>query len=313
MNRIRSLVIGLGNVGLKYDNNKKTIFTHCKSLYKHKKYNLVGAVDTNSKQSNKFSATYNLPAYIDIEESLRKLKPEFVTIAVPTEYHLNIFKKIIKYPYVKYVLLEKPGTNNVKDLNKIFNISKRKRIKVFINYPRLFNNYFLNIAKKIEKCKNLQIFIFYNRGILNNCSHFLSFLNLFIKKINKIKILKVHGSFYKDPQADFFIASSKVDIYFFKNKTNLLSQSEIIINSEKGSWHSKNDFSEFNFSRVKRDKYLNNYNSYSKLNTLKNKNKFISQYLVYDKIYKLIKNDNKNYKNNFIYTLEILNKVIHKI
>lgn len=314
MNRIRSLVIGLGNVGLNYDdNNKQGIFSHCKSLYKHKKYTLVGAVDINSKQLNKFSSIYNLPGYIDVEESLRYLKPEFVIIAVPTEDHLNVFNKIIKYPYIKYILLEKPGTYNAKDLNKIFSISKKKKIKVFINYPRLFDNYFIKIAKKIGKCKNLQIFIFYNRGIFNNCSHYLSFLNLFIKKINNIKILKIYKSFYKDPQADFFINSSKADIYFFKNKTKRLSQYEIIINSEKGSWHSINNFSEFNFSRIKRDTYLMNYDFYSNLKTLRNKNKHISQYLVYDKIYALIKNNSSNYKNNFIWTLEILNKIILKI
>jgi predicted dehydrogenase len=314
MNRIRSIVVGLGNVGLNYDdNNKQTIFTHCKSLYKHKKYNLLGAADINSKQLNKFSSTYNLPGYLDVEEALKDLKPEFVTIAVPTDYHLNVFNKIIKYPDIKYILLEKPGTYSAKDLNKIFSVSKKKRIKVFINYPRLFDNYFINIAKKIAKSKNLQIFIFYNRGIFNNCCHYLSFLNLFIKKINNIRILNIYNSFNKDPQADFFITSGKADIYFFKNKTNRLSQYEIIINSEKGSWHSINNFSEFNFSRTKRDPYLMSYDFYSNSKTLKNKNKLISQYLVYDKIYALIKNNNPNFKNNFIWTLEIINKIILKI
>ena len=48
MKKIKSLVIGLGKVGLHYDlPNFDTCLSHCNSLNIHRKFELVGGVDTN--------------------------------------------------------------------------------------------------------------------------------------------------------------------------------------------------------------------------------------------------------------------------
>ena len=50
MKKIKSLIVGLGNVGLLYDlPRKKTLLSHSLAISKHKSYELLGGVDKKLK------------------------------------------------------------------------------------------------------------------------------------------------------------------------------------------------------------------------------------------------------------------------
>lgn len=312
--KIKSLVIGLGNIGLNYDLRKsKEISTHCKAINQSSKYELIGGVDKNLNNIKKFKSIYKKPCFASIEKALVKLDPELVVISSNTKSHFKVFKIIKKIKNLRYIILEKPGTDNIKHLISIFSYLEKKNIKIFINYFRLFDNYYLNIAKKIKKNKNLEIFIFYNRGILNNCSHFISFLNLFVKNLKKIKILKTYKKNKYDYEADFQIVYQNAKINFFRNNIKELLNLKIIINGEKGSWTSIKNFNEFTFSKVNDDFFLKQKKNYMISKLLQNKNIMIPQFVVYDKIQKYRKQDEIFNKKNSIETFNILKKIILKV
>ena len=48
------LIVGLGNIGMGYDINKKNIQSHSKSIEVHNGFNLLGGVD-KSKKKNYFN------------------------------------------------------------------------------------------------------------------------------------------------------------------------------------------------------------------------------------------------------------------
>ena len=53
MNNLKCFIIGLGNIGVGYDFNKKSkrvFYTHAKSIYSLKKFNLVGGCDISKKK-----------------------------------------------------------------------------------------------------------------------------------------------------------------------------------------------------------------------------------------------------------------------
>lgn len=312
--KIKSLVIGLGKIGLTYDLKKKNeILTHCRALKINQNFNLIGAVDKNLNKLKIFNKVYKKPYYQSLDKALKVLEPELIVISCDTKNHYDVFKKIRNCKSLKYVLLEKPGTYSVKKLKIIFNYFEQRKVKVFINYFRLFDNYYLDIVKKIKKNKYTEIFVIYNRGILNNCSHFISFFNLFTKDLNKIKIIKVYEKYKRDYEADFQLIYKNAKINFFRNNIKELLNLKTIINGEKSNWTSLKNFNEFSFSNIKKDNLSKKNKNYSNDKVFLNKNISISQSIVYKKILKTKNKEIEKLKENSILTLKILNEIILKI
>ena len=46
------LIVGLGNIGMGYDINKKNIQSHSKSIEAHNGFNLLGAVEKSKKKES---------------------------------------------------------------------------------------------------------------------------------------------------------------------------------------------------------------------------------------------------------------------
>ena len=60
---IKSVVIGLGKIGMNYDyddSSKNFIATHVKSLILHPNFKLVAVVDSSSDSRNQFKKKYNI-------------------------------------------------------------------------------------------------------------------------------------------------------------------------------------------------------------------------------------------------------------
>lgn len=312
--KIKSLVIGLGDVGLNYDiGKKKYIQTHCKSIELNKNYELIGGVDTNINQLKIFNKIYKKPHFNSLGGALETLNPELIVISCNTENHYKIFNYIKKCKSLKYVILEKPGTYSFKNLKKILFVFKKRKIKVYINYFRLFDKYFIDIANKIKKNKYLDIHVFYNRGIYNNCSHFISFFNLFTKNLLKIKILKVYKQIKNDYEADFQLIYKNARINFFRNNLKNILNQKLIIYGEKSSWTSMKNFNEFSYSGISQDPFIKKNKNYSSDKLIINKNVLTSQMIVYNKIFKNINKEISFYNNNSLKTLDILNDIIFKI
>jgi hypothetical protein len=298
--KIKTVIIGLGKVGLEYDYNKKNFFlTHSKALFYNKNFDLLCGVDRNIKQLIKFKKKYNLPTTTSIYEALIKFRPELVVISASTYSHYKIFKGISNFPTIKIIMLEKPGAEDFKEFKKIINLCKKNKIKLFINYFRLFNSYFEKILNLIKQNKNFEIIIKYNRGLFNNVSHYLGFLSLFLTNLKNIKIINKNCNFINDPQPDFVLSYNNAKVYFIKNNNPNLSLTDIEIIGDINKLNSTNDFNEFYLSKIKKDNFLNNYYNFFGRKKIYNKKINILQYEVYEKIYKIIyekKNLQKYYK-----------------
>lgn len=313
---IKTAIIGLGGIGLNYDYNLKNFFySHAKCLEKNKNFKLCFGVDHDYTQLKKFNKKYKIDCFQDLKEGFKKFSPEFVVISVPTEKHYDVFQKVIKYKFVRFILLEKPGGSNYSELKKMIDIAKKKKIKLFVNYPRLYSNYYSKLIINLKKSFKFNIFVFYSRGISNNCSHYISFLNLFLKKIIKINILKIHKKFANDFQADFELYYKNAKITFVHNNHKDLLHTEILINSDKGKWLSVKSFSEFLFFRRKNNFQIKGAFDYdNKFLLLKNyQNSLLNN--VYNKIYSHIKKKSslKSKYKNFLQTHKTIENIKNKI
>ena len=119
-------LVGYGNFGKKYYQTLKKI-----KLYK----NIVIYRKSKKKNSNLLSVN-----------SLKKNKIDVAIIVTPVETHYKIAKFFLNLNIP--IILEKPVSKKIKEIEKLNKFSKKKRTSVIVNYSDLFNQNFLNIKKK---------------------------------------------------------------------------------------------------------------------------------------------------------------------
>jgi len=177
---MKTVVIGLGNIGLKYDIHSKNIETHCKSIIKNPNFNLIAASDTNLDNCLKFSKKYKLPFYKDFKQMILDHEPEFIIISVNTSSHLKIIRGILGLTLPKLILCEKPIGKNFIENQEIVKLCKKNNIKLFSNYIRVADKSTIQFSNLLYKNflshKSLKGIIFYSKGIKNTCSHYIFFL-----------------------------------------------------------------------------------------------------------------------------------------
>lgn len=306
--KIKTLVIGLGNIGFKYDinlNSKNYYTTHAKSILHTTDFKLLGGVDKNRNLRKAFKKVYKRPAYGDFNLAIKIEKPDLVVVATNEKNHLDIVKKISFFKFVNYIVLEKPAGKNYQDLKKIISICKKSNIKLLINYFRLYNKYFKKI---ISDLRNKKIFASYeyNRGLRNNCSHLISFLfSINVpKKINEIKTNFLLNSKNKIISIEW----GKIHCLLINPGVKKLSHTKLEIISKKKHFSSNNDFSEFKIANLEKSKFIKNYNEFTNYWTYLNKNKTNYQRLLYENFKKNIKDTNK-LNQIFLMTSKLLDKL----
>ena len=145
MKKFKTLLIGLGGIGFFYDRKIKNSFiSHSKALKKSKLTKLLCAVDQDNAKILNFKKTYGLDATNDLNDAIKKHKPEFIVISVNTSSLYDVLTSVSKFKNIRYVLVEKPGTNDSAQLKKIISIYKKNKIKLFINYNRSYQKNFIN-------------------------------------------------------------------------------------------------------------------------------------------------------------------------
>lgn len=290
MKKIKTIVFGLGNIGLLQDINKKNeVYSHSKSVFISKKFDLIGAIDINKKKRELFFKKYNKPVFKNVRDFKNKnINFDLAIIAVPTKLHLKFFIKLSKLNF-KYCLFEKPAGNDKSEFLKIKKIAMKKNIKLFVNYIRLYQKKYHNLKKYLLD-KNFATF-YYNRGLMNNCSHLISFCIFNFGNIKKLKIISKNKSFNGDIQPNFLLEFKKIKTNFINVSKNNISFNELNIINKKDIIYSRD-----NFNSVFQRKIYNKKKSNEKILFLKDKK---LQLTVLNEIYNYIINKSKNNKKIF--------------
>tara|TARA_Y100001970_G_scaffold292838_1_gene436085 strand:- start:1707 stop:2663 length:957 start_codon:yes stop_codon:yes gene_type:complete len=304
--KIKTIVIGLGNIGLDYDlNNNNSILSHSKSVLKSKHFELVAAIEKNKKKRDIFKKKYKKQTFEKLGSFLKKkIKFDLAIISTNTADHFKTVKKLDKYDY-KYCLLEKPGGKNFNEHKKIIKILKNKKVKLIINYFRNYLNPYQKLKKSLNK-KNVCYF-FYNRGLINNCSHLISFC---IKNFGNEKNIKIINKDKENPS--FRIKFKNADAFFFNIGIKNCGQNKLLLFNSDRYIESKESFNSFVSIPATSSDLIKNtfdYNEKKSQIILNNDNK--AQLHVLDYLYKIRNSDKKfNYYNKLNYnTYKLLDKI----
>ncbi len=298
-NKLKTLIIGLGQIGLKYDLRNKKILTHSKAVFKHKFFDLIGGIEKKKNLRKIFKKRYKKNCFDIDNDKLLNYSVDLAVISVNTINHLKILKKVIRLKNLRFIIIEKPVGRSFVETREIISECNKRSIKIIPNYIRLFDKETQNIKKIINRKlnKNFNVNVLYNHDLRNNCSHMISLVLFWLgdfKSIKKIK--KINKNCY-----NFTLSFTKCDANFTcKNNINAKSDIRLFKNDYEIYYKSDGEIIEYNDKKKNNLKKITNYEYINRY-----------QYNVYDALFKNKKNKfffNK-FMNNALETQKIIKKI----
>lgn len=301
--KIKTLIIGLGEIGLHYDYHikKNSYLTHSSTVNNHPHFNLLCGVDLQKKNRELFEKKFLKKTYSNLGSALRDVKADLIIISYECKNVLSVILKILENNKPKFILFEKPFITNINHFLKIKEILLKNKIDFRVNFQRSFNKRYTQTFEKIFRNDNdKKIIISYTGKFLSNAVHYLFLLSPFI---NKIKIVKKNKNFIT-------IATKNLEIFFIKLKFDYsMNKMEIFSNDEFITLTGRDE--KFNICIKSKDKLYNGVNILKNKEVINLNSKF-NQKIVMDEISKFTNNHYETIKfcKKFEKYLSTLNKII---
>lgn len=230
---ISAFVIGLGNIGLKYDleGPGDTIMTHTMACCKHPAVNLVGGADPDLRARLSFERAADRPAFVSLAESMViPGQVDLFIVSTPTEIRLPIVRECIGLR-PKAILLEKPLADNVEEGAAIVRACAEAEVLLAVNYFRRFDRVMAGVGDDIRSGKFGPLRFatcLYSGGLLANGSHYVDlFLDWFGKPTQAKPIILADGprkgaKLFELDYGDFYIIFQKIEADYGIGEIDLL-------------------------------------------------------------------------------------------
>ena len=109
-------------------------------------------VDKSKKNIDNEKKAFPLSKVISDYKKINNQKIDLVVISTPTKTHFQMASFFLKYTNV---LVEKPLSLSIRQVNKLENLAKKLKNKLFVDYPFIFTGWIKMIKSKKEK-KNME-------------------------------------------------------------------------------------------------------------------------------------------------------------
>ena len=282
MEKIQSVVFGLGRIGMLYGLEKKRIqpASHIEAIRNNKNFNLLGICDPSKKYRDIFLKKYGnsldvFNSHVDLLVFLKKnnIVPQLFVIATPENTHFKIIQDIVKIfcnsKKKSIIFCEKPLTKNIQTAKKIKKLIFKSNHELIVNHTRRWSkiwNLSYNNLKKIGKIERA-VFVYStspeNKSIdqMRDGIHIADLINWFGIK-DKIEVKRVSLPYLV---YDFHIWGDK-------GKIEVLNNGEILNLYKKQKSKRFEGFFELNLVKKIKIKDLPLKNTYEEFNSFFNSN-----------------------------------------
>ena len=184
---IKCLLVGLGNIGFKYDSNleDKTVhLTHARTIGSLENFELVYGIDRDLELCEDFKNKLGMDTFSKISDLPSDTQIDLVIIATPTNTHLEIFREVATLN-PRVILLEKPASSSSVEIQIMKDIALEKGIETFVNYQRNYHSVFRDISKQLDDSTfpgPYTLVGWFNQGLLHTGSHMLALWQLLFPK-----------------------------------------------------------------------------------------------------------------------------------
>lgn len=136
---MKAAVIGLGSMG----KNHARVYRELEGV------ELVGVVDPDEAVAKKAGALYATSAFNSLEALVEKAKPDLVTVAVPTNLHFEVTKKLISAGI--HALVEKPITTTIEQGEELLALAKKQGVQLGVGHIERFNPVVMELRRRLSE------------------------------------------------------------------------------------------------------------------------------------------------------------------
>lgn len=238
----RSLIVGLGQIGMGYDlapSPPEHFYSHAKSLAAHPAFELSGAVDPNPEQRERFSSHYQKPAFADLKTALHHIQPELVIIATPTPQHAPIVATVLREGKPHVILCEKPLAYTLTEAEKIVESCAQAQVALYINYIRRSDpsTYWIqqHLSQITAAGHPIKAVAWYSKGLAHNGSHLIELLVHWLGPVTAIHLIQPgRPCNHFDAEPDFGLSFTAGEAVFLAGWEEAYSHYTLELVSAKG-------------------------------------------------------------------------------
>lgn len=138
--KIRVAVIGGGNMGK----------NHLRNYFLLPEADLVGLADINP-DAKKLADEYNAKFFTDYKKMLDELKPDAVSVVVPTTFHAEVAREVIKRDI--HLLLEKPIASTTDEADELISLAKKHKVVFTVGHIEHYNPVVRTLKRIVDEGK----------------------------------------------------------------------------------------------------------------------------------------------------------------
>lgn len=136
---LRVGVIGVGSMGV----NHARVYSQLDDV------KLCAVADFDAERANQVAARFHTNAYADYREMLERVKPDAVTIAVPTRGHLQVAMDVICAGV--HLLVEKPLAATVAEAETIVRAARAANLILAVGHIERFNPAVQELKRRVDE------------------------------------------------------------------------------------------------------------------------------------------------------------------
>lgn len=223
------LIVGLGKIGLQYDfgqDPNKFIQTHSSAFNHHPGFELIGGVDIDKENRALFSKKFKAPAFVSLEEALRKINFDILVIATPSDSHLTLIELALTFAKPKLILCEKPLSLLSQDAKKIVELCSKTNVPLYVNYIRRADPAVIEIKRRLDAGEIQGPFkgtIYYTKGFIHNASHFFDLARFWFGPMTEFNLFNQKQIAHHDKIIDCNLKFINASMNFINVEDNDLS------------------------------------------------------------------------------------------
>ena len=318
MTKHKCLVVGLGNIGMKYDLDlefEEFVLTHCAAISGHNDFVLSAGVDLNKESRDIFEGTFNSPAFDNIDIAIKEVRPAVGVICCPTNDHYAAFISLVESQDIKAIFCEKPLSYDIIEAQEMVNICAKYDVPLYVNYMRRADPNVVEIKRRItsgEIAGPIKVSAWYSKGLLNNGSHLVDLASYWLGDYISHKLLNCERHWNKtDPEPDVYIQFEKGSLVLMSAWEEFYTHFTVELLSRSGRLYYSNGGEKISFNQAGEDDLFKGYKVLADKSEIF-KNHFLKyQYHVYEQLSEALQKRKSNLCDGFngLRTLEILKNI----
>lgn len=147
MEPLAALVVGCGNVGSIYDEQRRERhpLSHAGAYATHERTRLAAGVDSDPEARRRFEQRWEAPAYADLEQALADCRPAVVSVCTPAEARPAIVARALEAG-ARAIWAEKPLAPSAASAKELVGLCEQEGVPLQVNFLRRFDTLHRRVA-----------------------------------------------------------------------------------------------------------------------------------------------------------------------